>query len=218
MLIRSSTDITQLSKGLLSRGLLLIILTLTLPSHAQQSMLDGMPSGKYDLDAKHASIVWKIDHFGFSTYPGRFTDFDVALTLDSANFSNSSVSVEIDVSSIETEYPFPEQEDFNAVLANDWFKSAEHPKITFVSDTVSALQGDQFTIEGKLTMLGKTLPATLNATLNKSTVKHPLYGKPVIGFSAKATVDRTQWGLSKFAPGLGAEVDIEIEAEFTADQ
>lgn len=191
---------------------------IALPSYAKDIMPEGMPSGKYDLDLKHASVLWKIDHFGFSTYPGRFTDFDVALNLDPVNFSKSSVSVDINVNSIETEYPFPEEEDFNAVLAKDWFKSAEFPSISFVSSKVSELQGDQFTIDGSLTMLGKTLPATLNATLNKATTKHPLYGKPVIGFSATTVIDRTEWGLSKYAPGIGANVQIEIEGEFSAGQ
>jgi polyisoprenoid-binding protein YceI len=179
-------------------------------------MLDGMPAGEYELDVKHASIVWKVDHFGFSTYPGRFTDFEVALNLDPQAIENSSVKVDIDVTSIETEYPFPEKEDFNKVLANDWFKSAEFPTISFVSTAVSGLQDDKFTITGDLTMLGKTLPATLDATLNKATTRHPLYGKPVIGFSATTRIERTQWGLSKFAPGVGAEVLIEIEGEFSA--
>ncbi len=35
--------------------------------------------GAYTLDKDHASLVWKISHLGFSTYVGRFNDFDATL-------------------------------------------------------------------------------------------------------------------------------------------
>lgn len=176
--------------------------------------LSDMPAGDYDLDLTHASVIWKVNHLGFSTYPGRFTDFDVDLNLNTADFEKSTVAVDIKVDSIQTAYPNPEKEDFDKVLATEWLKSTEHPSITFNSSSVSTLNGDSFTIDGDLTIAGKTAPVTLNAKLNKAAVKHPFVGKPVIGFSATTTVDRTQWGVSKFAPSLGADVAIEIEGEF----
>lgn len=190
-------------------------LTWSFSAIAQDDDLSTMPAGKYQLDLGHASILWKVSHFGFSTYPGRFNDFSVDLNLDTAKFSNSKVGVEIKVDSIQTSYPYPEKEDFDKELAEGWFNSAEFPTITFSSTEVSELNGNNFTITGELTFMGKTLPLTLNATLNKFTAKHPLLGKPVIGFSATTTVDRTQWGLSKYAPNIGAAVNVEIEGEFT---
>ena len=181
---------------------------------AQSDTLAQMPAGQYDLDLEHASIVWKVSHFGFSTYPGRFVDFDVDLSLDPQDFSNSSVVVLIDANSIQTAYPSPEKEDFDQVLANEWFLAEEHPKIHFESSSVSKLDGNQFVIDGTLTMAGKSGPVQLNATFNKATTKHIFKGKPLIGFSATTTLDRTQWGISKYAPGIGAEVSIEIEGEF----
>jgi polyisoprenoid-binding protein YceI len=52
-------------------------------------------------------------------------------------------------------------------------------------------------------------------TLNGAAVSHPFKKIPALGFSATTTIDRTAWGLSKFAPIVGAEVRIEIEGEFT---
>jgi polyisoprenoid-binding protein YceI len=118
------------------------------------------------------------------------------------------------VNSIDTAYPFPEKEDFNKELAEDWFKSAENPSITFKSTSVSALDGDKFTIDGDLNLMGSSHPVTLNATLNGATAAHPFKKVPLIGFSAKTTIDRTTWGLSKYAPKIGAEVVVEIEGEF----
>lgn len=195
-------------------GTTAVLCIAALLSSAVYAQLDEMPSGKYDLDLGHASVIWKVSHFGFSSYPGRFTDFNVDLSLDAAEFTKSAVSVDIKVDSIQTAYPYPEKEDFDQVLANDWFKSEEFPSITFNSTKVSDLEGSAFSIEGELTLLGKTEPAVMSATLNKATKTHPFSGKPVIGFSAKTSIDRTKWGLSKYAPNIGAVVEIEIEGEF----
>lgn len=182
--------------------------------NANANLLEGQPSGTYSVDLSHASVVWKVSHFGFSTYVGRFNDFSADIELDSTEFTKSRVDVTIKVDSIDTAYPFPEKENFDKELAEDWFKSAEHPTITFKATSVSELDGSNFTINGDLTLMGQTHPVTLAATLNGATPSHPFAKVPLIGFSAKASIDRTVWGLSKYAPKIGSQVSIEIEGEF----
>jgi len=111
-----------------------------------------MPSGTYSVDLTHASVIWKVSHFGFSTYVGRFNDFSADIALDSEDFTKSSVEVNIKVDSLDTDYPFPEKEDFNKVLAEDWFKSADNPSITFTATKVSELNGSNFSIDGDLNL------------------------------------------------------------------
>ena len=175
---------------------------------ANADPLEGQPSGSYSVDLTHASVVWKVSHFGFSTYVGRFNDFSAEVELDSENFEKSSVSVDIKVDSLDTDYPFPEKEDFNKVLAEDWFKSADHPSITFKSTSVSSLNESSFKITGDLTLMGQSHPIALDATLNGATPSHPFLKIPLVGFSATTEIDRTVWGLSKFAPKIGAKVAI----------
>lgn len=197
-------------------GLLVVGVILAAPAHSTE--LEEMPSGAYTLDLTHASVLWKVSHLGFSSYPGRFTDFTVDLSLDSADISKSEVAVDIKVDSIQTAYPYPEEEDFDAKLSKDWFKSGEFPSITFKSKNVSPLQGKRFTIAGDMTMMGKTEPVVLNATLNKAVTQHPFKKVPAIGFSATTTIDRTVWGLSKYAPNIGAVVEVSIEGEFLFEE
>ena len=193
-------------------------LSLMQVSTASANPLEGIPSGAYELDLTHASVVWKVNHLGFSTYVGRFTDFDAEIQLDSENFEKSSVNVDIKVDSLDTAYPFPEKEDFNKKLSEEWFKSADHPTISFKASSVSALDGSNFTVAGDLSLMGQTHPVTLNATINGAAEKHPFKKVARVGFSATTTIDRTQWGLSNYAPNLGAEVAIEIEGEFLHKQ
>lgn len=181
---------------------------------ANANPLEDMPSGTYTLDRGHASVIWKVSHFGYSTYVGRFNNFSADISLDTENFEKSRVEVNINVDSLDTDYPFPEKEDFNKELAEDWFKSAEYPSIIFKATSVSALDGASFTIDGDLTLMGQTHPVSLDATLNGATPLHPFARVPLIGFSATTSIDRTLWGLSKYAPKIGEQVSIEIEGEF----
>lgn len=182
--------------------------------NAQENGLEGMPSGTYSVDLTHASVVWKVSHLGFSTYVGRFNDFSADLNLNPGDFTQSSVAVDIKVDSIDTAYPRPEEEDFNKKLSESWFKSATFPSITFVSKNVSQLVDGKAQVIGDLTMLGETKEVELDVTFNKAAVAHPFKKVPVIGFSATTSIDRTHWGLTKFAPNIGAQVEIEIEGEF----
>ncbi len=193
---------------------ILVALLIAPLQNSYADTLEGMPSGEYNLDLTHASIVWKVDHFGLSDYVGRFNKFDATVELNSEEFSQSSVAVVIDTASLDTDYPNPEKEDFNKKLIDTWLDGVEFPKITFTSTSVSELQGDKFTVSGELTMLGKTLPVVLDGTLNGAIVSHPFTKKPTIGFGATTTIKRGDWGVDKFIPNVGADVRVEIQGEF----
>lgn len=175
-----------------------------------------VPSGTYQLDPAHASLVWKIKHLGLSRYTARFNKFDATITLDAENPTGSEVTATIDPSSVDTDFPFADQKDFNAELTGEqWFNIAEFPEITFQS-TELELTGDSVgTMTGDLTFLGVTRPVTLDVTLNGQLEKHPFAGGPAIGFSATSTFKRTDFGFeTMLGPIVGDEVTIQIEAEF----
>ena len=189
-------------------------LTANAETEAPSNPLEGIPSGEYAVDLTHASVLWKVSHLGFSTYVGRFNDFSAVLTLDTEDFSKSRVDVDIKADSIDTDYPFADEKDFNKILTEDWFKTDEYPSITFKATSVSSLVDNKATVSGEMTMLGETHPVVLDVTFNKAAASHPFKKVPIVGFSATTTIDRTVWGVSRNAPAIGAEVLIEIEGEF----
>jgi len=192
----------------------ILLLTLTTPLQAQEGPFGGAPSGDYSVDLTHASIIWKVSHLGFSTYVGRFNDFSADLSLDSSDFTKSSVDVDIKVDSIDTAYPLSDEEDFNQKLSKKWFKSEVHPSITFKSKSVSDLVDGKAKVKGDLVLLGQSHEVVLDVVFNKGAANHPFKKVPVVGFSAKTSIDRTVWGFTKYAPNIGAQVEIEIEGEF----
>lgn len=66
---------------------------------------------------------------------------------------------------------------------------------------------------GDLTFRGQTHPATLDVTFNGSMAKQPGSRTPKIGFSAIATLKRSDWGLAPSIRSVGVVVTVVIETE-----
>ena len=178
--------------------------------------LAQLPAGTYSLDKTHASVTWKVSHLGLSNYTARFKRLDATLDLNPQMPEESKLKVTIDPTSVETDYPNAAEKDFNTKLAKgeEWFNAGKFPEITFVATRITRTGENTGTIEGDLSLLGVTKPLTLAATFNGAYLKHPFGGYPAVGFSATATLKRSDWGFATYAPMIGDKVDILIEAEF----
>ena len=181
-----------------------------------------VPAGAYTLDKAHASLIFRVNHIGFSNYTRRFKRFDAALQFDPANMARSSVTVSVDATSLETDYPSPKELDFNALLQNEqWLDTAKFPQMTFRSSKVEVTAPSTLKISGDLTLRGVTRPMVLDATYNGGYEGHPLDPHARIGFSAHGTLKRSDFGMTVGIPapgttmGVGDEVEVIIEAEFS---
>lgn len=177
---------------------------------AQTTDLSALEGGTYSLDKSHANIVFQIKHMGFSSYMGRFNDFDATLDFDPANPENSRLEVTVNVASIDTNHEKLEGE----LRGEKFFKTGEFPTITFVSTGIERTDEAEGTVTGDLTLMGITRPVTLEVTFNGGGA-HPFGKFPALGFSASGAIDRTDFGMDFLAPEIvGTEVDLIIEAEF----
>ena len=172
-------------------------------------------SGTYELEKTHAFITWRISHNGLSKYTARFTDFDATIEFDPENPVASSVVASINPLSVETDHP-TKRESWNNQIATDgkFLNGDEFPAITFESTRVE--QTGEFTgiITGNLTLLGISKEVDLNATYN-GTGNAPWFGaRDLIGFSATATFNRSDFGMTALLPAIGDEIEVIIEAEF----
>jgi polyisoprenoid-binding protein YceI len=171
------------------------------------------PSGAYVSDQPHTSLTWKVSHFGLSNFTARFVGIDAQLGWNAEDPSRSTLTVAIDPRSVRTDFPFPEQEDFDAKIGTDPAFLADQP-ITFRATELEIIDASTGTIRGDLTFRGQTHPMTLDVRFNGSFAQHPMDQLPTIGFSATGSLDRTLWGLDFAVPAVGADVSLQIEAEF----
>lgn len=192
------------------------VTSLSTPAIAQeqaQPQALSIPSGEYVLDKTHASVTFKVMHMGLSNYTARFTGLDATIMLDSAVPTNSTVTATIDAKSVRTDFPFPEKEDFDAIIASKFLGADANPTMMFKSTKLEATGENTARLTGDFTMNGITKPVTLDLTLNAATV-HPMFKKPVLGLSATGVIKRSEFGSTFLQGGIGDDVTVEIEAEF----
>jgi polyisoprenoid-binding protein YceI len=181
-----------------------------------------VPAGAYTLDRAHSSLTFRVSHLGFSNYTARFKRFDAQLKLDPSNLAASTVLVTVDPRSLETDYPDPATLDFNAQLqGKDWLNSAQFPQMNYRSKRIEVTGPRMMRIIGELTLRGTTHPVVLDATFNGGYARHPMEPQARVGFSARGSFKRSQFGMSAGIPapgttmGVSDEVNIIIETEFT---
>lgn len=171
----------------------------------------GAAAETFEIDTSHAEIAFLINHLGYSNMLGQFQDFEGSFTFDQDSPGDASVTVTIQAASIDTDH---EKRDEH-LRGPDFLNAAEFPEIVFDSTGVEVTGDKTGKLTGDLTMMGETHPVTLDVTFNK-VAPHPLPqydGVLTAGFSARGTIDRTQWGVDAYAPAIGAEMRLIIEAE-----
>jgi polyisoprenoid-binding protein YceI len=191
----------------------------TFGAEAPEPGAGPVPAGKYTVDKPHASLIFRVNHLGFSHWTARFTRFDADLQFDPAHPATSQVSVSIDPASIAPENPPP---GFIAQLQGEQFLNVgQFPRLTYRSTRVEPVGKNGLRIYGDLTLHGTTKPVVLDATYNGGYIGHPMDPHARIGFSAHGTLKRSDFGMSFGIPqpgsrmGVSDAVDFTIEAEFT---
>lgn len=175
-----------------------------------------LPAGRYTEDASHTTVIFRVDHLGFSAYTAGFADIRIEAELDPSAPETSRVSVVIPVASLQL--PSPPEGFREMLLGSEWFDAETHPDISFASTDIEMTGETTANIHGDLTIHGVTQPVTLAARYNGGWVGHQYDPNARIGFSATTEISRTAFGMgfgtpSEAMPGVSDTVHITIETE-----
>jgi polyisoprenoid-binding protein YceI len=146
----------------------------------------------WQIDASHSSVEFAVTHMMFTTVRGRFKKLTGTILVNDDNPDRSSVEVEIDATSIDTGAPDRDQH----LRSADFLDVENFPTIVFQSKRIEgahAKPGDRFRVGGNLTIRGRSVFVTLEATFN-GVGKDP-WGYLSAGFNASTEIDRRDWGL-----------------------
>jgi polyisoprenoid-binding protein YceI len=177
------------------------------------------PSGAYTLDQTHASLIVRVNHLGFSNYTARFESWDAQLQLDTAAPEKSLISVTIDPRSINGDGAPAGFVDI--MRGPEFLDAAQYPEIAFRSTDVERTGPNTARITGDLTLHGVTKPVTLEARFNGGYEGFQLDPNGRVGFSARATFNRSDFGMGYGIPpegtnmGVSDQVEVIVETEFT---
>lgn len=165
------------------------------------------PAGQYELDKRHASLIVRVVHMGFSHYTMRFNGLSGSFVYDPASWQTTRATIIVDPKSIETT-----ENSFDRTVAG-YFEPDKYPVIQFVSTDLKATGDGQGELTGDLTLHGVTKPVTLNVVFNGA--GPGLLGAGVrMGFSGVGRIKRSEFNVTGGRPWAGDDVDIMFDVEF----
>ncbi|MBB2200612.1 YceI family protein [Gluconacetobacter tumulisoli] len=165
--------------------------------------------GAYQVEPGHTQVGFSLLHLGFSYYSGLFSNVSGSLTLDPKTPSASTLNVTIPIASVQT----TSDKLTGELKGEQWFDAARFPNATFTSTKVTPIGKDRATVTGNLTIHGVTRPETLKVRFVGAGV-NPLDKKYTVGFEAKATINRSDFGVKMYVPYVSDAVELRIAGAF----
>jgi polyisoprenoid-binding protein YceI len=162
----------------------------------------------YQFDPVHSQVMFFADHLGFSHPMGRFGAPTGSFQFDPDDWASASVDATIEVASLDLGDAAWQRK----MLSDEFFDAAAHPTMRFVSERIEPTGKDTLRIHGQLTLRGVTRPLTLETRVNRIG-RHSFSMKYVAGFSATATLKRSDFGMTRLLAAVGDEVELRFEIE-----
>ena len=168
-------------------------------------------AGTFAADPAHTKITWSVNHFGFSTYVGQFSAVSGTLKLDPKSLGATALDATVQTASVGTFLPALDTH----IKSPDFLDVTKFPTATFKATSVKATGERTADITGDLTLHGVTKPLVIQATFNRGGA-NPVDKTYRLGFSGKAVIKRSDFGIKTYVPAIGDDVTLQIEAEFKA--
>ena len=175
--------------------------------------LPGLTTGTWTIDPAHSEVGFVVRHLMVSKVKGRFGKVDGTITV-ADDVLASSVEATVETASIDTR---DENRD-NHLRSGDFFEVEKYPTMNFRSTGLSG-DGEDFTMDGDLTIKGTTRPVSFRLEFNGASANPLAGGKPTAGFSATTEISRKdfglEWNVALESGGVlvGDKVTITLEVE-----
>lgn len=172
-----------------------------------------MNTKSWNIDTSHSGINFAVRHMVVSKVRGRFAKFTGSIELDESDLTRSTLEAKIDAASIDTGTP---ERDVHLRSA-DFFDTEAFPTLLYRGRRIEALSGDRYRVIGDLTIRDVTREVPLDVEYGGRATDP--WGNERAGFSARASLDRKEFGLSwnqvLEAGGVlvGDRIEIDIELE-----
>ena len=152
-----------------------------------ETTIPGYVTGTWTIDPTHSEVGFSARHMMVSKVRGKFANFSGTIVTGS-NPVDSSVTAEIDLSSIDT----GNADRDNHIRSADFFDVDHHRSMTFRSTGVRAW-GDEYLLDGDLTLKGVTRPVSLKLELGG--FGPDPFGGVRAGFTATGEIKRSDFGI-----------------------
>lgn len=167
------------------------------------------------IDPMHSEVQFKVRHLVISTVTGSFNNFSASLEAEKEDFSDAKVSFTAEIDSIDTNNA---QRDAH-LKSDDFFNAEKYPQLSFTSTSFEHKSGNQYVLNGHITLRDVTKPVVLDVEFGGVT-KDP-YGQTKAGFEVVGKINRQEfglrWSVATEAGGLvvSDEVKLILNVQFT---
>jgi polyisoprenoid-binding protein YceI len=155
--------------------------------------IPGYKTGTWTIDPVHSEVGFTVRHMMVSKVRGRFGTFSGEIVTGESPLQ-STVTAEIDLASIDTNN---EQRD-DHIRSADFFEVETYPTMTYRSTGIREDGDGGYLVDGELTLKGVTKPVELQLEIGG--FGPDAFGGYRTGFSAQATINRRDFGVSFNAP------------------
>jgi polyisoprenoid-binding protein YceI len=165
-------------------------------------------SGTFKVEPTHTRVLFAVNHMGFTTWYGNFSDPSGTLVLHADKPNTSTLTVTVPIASVSTTNAKLDSELKEA----DWLNAAKFPTATFTATQIRAIGGNA-SVAGTLTLHGVTRPVVFGVKFNGAGV-NPLDNAYTVGFEVRGQIKRSDFGVAKYVPLVGDDVELVISAAF----
>jgi len=156
----------------------------------------------YPIDGWHSKVGFSVKFSGLLPVSGQFDRIRGTILFDERNMANTSTTIHIDVSSINTGVEFRD----NHLKQEDFFAMERYPKINFSSEKV-VRKNDQWIILGTIKIRNNSKPVEIPIRL--------LHGEPAdswknyrITLAGTFEINRLDFEIGKDQIGIGEKVSV----------
>lgn len=163
----------------------------------------------YVLDPVHTQVMFAVSHAGFSSAIGTVSGSTGTLAFDRDDWRSARLDVRVPMARLD----LGDAKWNAAALAANLLDGARYPEARFVSDMVEPADANRAQVCGQLTLRGVSRPLCMEVVLN-ALRRHPMPPfHRTAGFSATATLSRSDYGIDAWKSLIGDSVELRIEAE-----
>lgn len=134
---------------------------------------------------------------------GQFTNFNGTISFDPNQLPNSKVTFTVNLNNIKASYA----EIADTLKTAQWFDAAKFPQATFTATDFTKTGNNTYQARGNLTLHGKTLPVTLNFTLEQ-------YTPTQATVKGTTTLSRTEFGVGQGEWSNTKSIKDNVEIDF----
>jgi len=175
-------------------------------AHAAASA-DEVP--RWRIDPVHSRVVLRVSHAGFSSALATLSAPSGELHYDPEDWRSAEAQVVLALSRLD----FGDADWNRRMAKSDFFGVRRHPLAQFESTRIVVLDSTRAEVHGLLTLRGVQVPVSLSVQRNAVGRKLPWLVRERVGFSARATLQRADFGMDRYPTMIGDDVQIEVEIE-----